>query len=342
MMTQLGPNSWLKPARPFFLAGALCGSVVFLAACLEDSLASADSAGSPSKEMQALLEAAETGRSQITFAGAVTTTGDYTTGEAGRYAGASANIFQPALGGRAEHSRRGSNADGPYMFSIYTDAIHQNDEDDFVRAWITVILPEGAGPGRYGVAANADAEENEAQASLIGDGYAWRFDRNIEGELHISELGEVLTAAWAFTTHDRAGNAVDVSGAVKDLAFTPQQEASFTLTANGERVEHFGRLTSQRRNDGRHNLLLGPGVYLELPAGADSGTLPIRKSRQSDDDATVTFPDYQFDEAEGELTLELVIGHDGNYLRGNYSLSTLGGDAIELEGSFDHVEASDS
>src|SRR5699024_8247167 len=121
-------------------------------------------------------------------------------------------IFQPARGGRAEHSRRGSNADGPYMFNIFTDAIHPNDEDDVVRAWITVILPEGAGPGSYGMAAHADAEDNEVQASLIGDGYAWRFERNIEGELRIFELGEELTAAWAFTTHDPAGNAVDVSG----------------------------------------------------------------------------------------------------------------------------------
>ena len=74
------------------------------------------------------------------------------------------------------------------------------------------------------------------------------------------------------------------------------------------------------------------------PAGADSGTYPIRKSRQSDGDATVTFSDYQFEEAEGELMLE----RDGDYFRGNYSVTTLGGDNIEVQGSFDHVILGDS
>lgn len=339
--SELAPSLTGKAARDFLrgvsrppLAAALLG-MALLAACKEDDAQGNNSAAIPA-QMEALLEEVKAGEAQLTLSGAVNSPGGYTTGEAGRYAGRGEDVYQPARGGRADHARRGNNAEGPYMFRIHTDAIHQKDEDDTVRAWITVVLPEGAGPGSYVMAAGADAEAGEAQAALEGDGYAWRFSREVEGSLHLAELGEHLTAAWDFVAQDRSGEAVEISGGVRKLEFTPQPEGQFVLSANGETVEHFGRV-SAHGGDGKTTLIPGSGIYLDIPAGIEAGTYPIRNRSKDETDAIVTLSNYGYDTANGELVLE----HEAGYFSGTYRVTTSGEDKVNLEGSFNHVILAD-
>src|SRR5699024_204651 len=81
------------------------------------------------------------------------------------------HIYRPAMAtGRADYLRRGSNADGPYSFAIYTPAIHESTPDETVNTFITINLLEDATPGTYSLAAFKDAADDEAQARISGGG----------------------------------------------------------------------------------------------------------------------------------------------------------------------------
>ena len=315
-------------------AAALIGTAGFLAACKDDaSAASGTSNAAVSNTMKEALGKASHGKSNLDISGVVTGQGQYTMNYAEHRMGPFVDIFQPALGGRGDTVRLGHNENGPYMFRVYTDAVHQNDENKIEATHINITLPENVTPGTYQIATLADVEDDQAYASMVGASNVWQFNRRVNGTVQVIDVGDTLTAAWEFVSHDRGGNAVNVSGAVKDLAFTPQPEVKYVLSANGDSTEHHSRLTVNRRNTGDWDLLLSSGVYLRLPSGIRAGTYAIRKSAQSDNDVTTTLSDYSFDEAIGELVLK----GEGDVFGGDFTLKTTGKDVVELKGSFEQV-----
>ena len=325
IVSKVGKKPFIAP----LLSAALFSILSFTTACSD---ASGDGVTANTQQLDALFGGITEGESRVIASGAATATGEYTTYGPGRYSGPTEDFYQPARGSGRKHHRRGSNAEGPYTFTVFTDAAYQDKPDEVVRAALTFTLPKGAEIGSYAIAAGRDAADDEVQADFfVMAGYGRRFDRAIEGQLHLVELGKQLTAAWEFTAKDRGGRQVEVSGGVKGLKFTPQAEVRYTLTVNGEAQERFGRMGWQRSDD-RITLLPRSGIYLELPINITEGTHPIRKASQLDT-VVLNLPKYSFDSADGEITLQ----DDGDYYSGTFNVTATGKDNIKLEGSFDHV-----
>ncbi len=283
----------------------------------------ADGRGSDD-EMQARLDELSGSGSRLTLSGAVTSTGEYTTAEDPRYGGVSNDIFRPAQGGGS--SRRGSNAEGPYALSIYTDATHEDEPDNVVRAWVSLVLPEGAEAGNhYQVASFSEADDDQVQAHVRGDGMAWTFSHQVSGSLYLEALGEQLSAAWQLEAADGRGEAargIQSEGAVKGLPLTRQAEAEYDMTVNGESEPTLSRIT------GRSNMLIiGNGIYLYLPSGATEGSYPIQSDR---DDAAVRaqFTQHEIDDITGELTLSA----NGERYDAEFTIDARGEDELELAG----------
>ncbi|MCC5968551.1 MAG: hypothetical protein JJU15_01220 [Pararhodobacter sp.] len=327
------PDAAIRRGGAITICATLLAAGV-LAGCKEDS-AENGQVSADTTALQSELDALEDTQSVLRFAGAVTATGAYTTADDPRYAGRGDDVFRPATGGRAANARRGSNADGPYAFTIYTDAVHHEDADNVVRAWASFVMPEGAGPGTYALASVSDSSDNEAQVSVAGDGYAWQFARGISGVIMIEEIGDTLSAAWTFEAHGRGGDQIEVTGAVRSLPFSPQPEAQYTLSADDETLTHFGRMTSRQRGNGRITLLLGPGIYFDLPPDPEPGAHPIHRRRNDDRDITANLTDFSIDTVDGEMTLE----RDGASLAGRFALTATGEDTLTLEGTFDTIIA---
>lgn len=318
-----------------WLSAALLAATISLSACSDSDAGDSSSKASTTdtKATNALLDTLEKNQSNLSLSGTVNSTGERTTVESYRDQGRFINVFRPASSrSKNPQARRGSNAEGPYAFRIYTDAIHDDDSEHVVPGWIQITLPENASPGSYRVAALRDSKEDDVQAAIVGDGYGWQFTRDISGTMDIVEIGEQLTAAWDFEAHGAGETSTHATGAVKALPFTPQQEATFTLRAGDEVIEHFGSVTSQWKGD-RHTLLLGSGVYLDLPAQATEGTYRIRHKREADT-VRLTLPKYDFEDVDGKITLET----DGQYLNGNYTLTATGKDNVKIDGTLNHVK----
>ncbi|SDL99894.1 hypothetical protein SAMN05192555_108152 [Franzmannia pantelleriensis] len=321
-MIQLNSGLWR--------VGVLVASLGLLAGCDDASNAQqagneADTSGAGSGELAGLLESVPSGESTLSISGAATSTGEYTTADDPRYGGVSNDNFRPARGGGA--SRRGSNAEGPYAISIYTDATHEDDPDNVVRAWVSLVLPEGAEAGnRYQVASFSDADDDQAQAHVRGDGMAWTFSRQVSGSVYLDEYGEHVSAAWQLEAADGRGedaSRVASEGAVKDLPLTLQSEVDYEMTVNGETESRFARANS------RDNMLnMGNGVYFYLPSGASAGSYPVQAGR--DDDAVrVRFTQHEVDEVSGELTLVA----NGERFDAEFSIDASGEDDVHLAGN---------
>ncbi|APX92071.1 hypothetical protein BWR19_03460 [Halomonas sp. 1513] len=310
--------------------GVLVASLGLLAGCddaANDQQAedAAGTSGADSGELADLLESVESGESTLSISGAVTSTGEYTTADDPRYGGVSNDTFRPARGSGS--SRSGSNADGPYAISIYTDATHEDDPDDVVRAWVTLVLPQGAEAGnRYQVAGFSDADDDQVQAHVRGDGMAWTFARQVSGSVYLDEYSDRVNAAWQLEAADGRGedaSRVASEGAVKDLPLTLQSEVEYELTVNGEAESRLARVTS------RDNMLnIGHGVYLYLPSGAAAGSYPVQAGRD-DDSVRAQFTRHDVDEVDGELTLAA----NGERFDAEFSIDASGEDDVRLEGS---------
>ncbi|MCE9665407.1 hypothetical protein LY622_18445 [Halomonas sp. M5N1S17] len=275
-------------------------------------------------ELAGLLERVESGESMISISGAATSTGEYTTADDPRYGGVSNDIFRPALGGGS--SRRGSNAEGPYVISIYTDATHEDDPDNVVRAWVSLVLPAAAEAGKnYEVASFADAEDHQVQAHVRGDGMGWSFSRQVSGSVYLEAFGERVSAAWLLEAADGRGeeaSRVASEGAVKDLPLTLQSEAEYDITVNGETETTLSRITA------RDNMLIvGHGIYLYLPAGATAGSYPVQEGR-GDDAVRAQFTQHDIDEVSGELTLVA----NGERYDAEFNIDASGEDDVALAG----------
>lgn len=329
-----GDGHMNKTLHGVWRAGVLFASLGIVTGCNDDSASSAveadDGASQQSAaqigsgELSRLLESVERGESALSISGVVSSTGEYTTADDPRYGGVSNDVFRPATGGGA--SRRGSNAEGPYAISIYTDATHEDDPDNVVRAWISLVLPAGAEAGNhYQVAGFSEAEDDQVQAHVRGDGMAWTFSRQVSGSVYLETLGEQVSAAWQLEAADGRGDdagRVTSEGAVRELPLTLQSEAEYELTVNGETESALARVT------GRDNMLIiGNGVYLHLPEGATAGSYPVQAGR---DDGVVRaqFTQHEIDEISGELTLVA----SGERYDAEFSIAGSGEDDVQLAG----------
>jgi hypothetical protein len=279
--------------------------------------------------LRAQLEGLDASGASVAASGRVSGTDESTPGQTGRYAGSAADVFRPA---RGRASRQGSNAEGPYELRLYTDAVHADDPDKTVRARVTLVLPPRAAPGEYTITAWSDPSDDAAYASFRGDDGAWRFSRNVEGSLVIDRLDDAISAAWRFEARNRDGDAVQITGAVRDLAFAPQAETRLALTRRFNTVEHFGRLAINRDSAGRRVLSLGREVYLELPPDVSAGAYPVTTRRTADDDITMRFLDHHVEALAGRITLE----NDGPLVTGAFDLSASGAQDISLSGEFSY------
>lgn len=292
------------------------------------SVVASQGSASPDSEMQERLDSLDEGASLLTISGTVTSTGEYTTADDPRYGGVSVDVFRPGRGGGS--ARAGSNADGPYSLTIYTDATHQDEPDNVARAWVTLTLPGDARAGeRYELSSFSSANDDQVQAHLRGDGNAWTFARQIEGELHLVELGESVTAAWRFDAAD--GNRDDaarvaVEGAVSRLAFTPQPQAQYELTVNGDSETHLGRVAINTTNTGAI-LSIGNRISLMLPSGITTGEYTL-SDRANDDALRVILSQHTIEQLDGTLTLTEREGAFDADIR----FETSGEDSVSLNG----------
>lgn len=288
---------------------------------------------SASYEMQSWVDGLSQGTSMLNLSGSVSSGSEYTTINDPRYGGVSEDIYRPAMGGGA--SRSGSNAEGPYSLTIYTDATHSNEPDNTVRAWVNLVLPSGTEAGkRYQIASFSTATDDQVQAHVRGHGHAWSFERQIEGELYLFELGEEITAAWRFSAAD--GNAEDaarvsVEGAAHGIGFSGQPEAQYTLTINGETQTHLGRVAINHGNTGAV-LSLGNRISLMLPNDISSGEYALA-SRASEQTLRVILSRYDIDSLDGVLHLK---AQDHSF-EADIRFETSGSDNITLEGRLEQL-----
>ncbi|MBA2779930.1 hypothetical protein [Billgrantia kenyensis] len=320
-----------KGYRGYAMAGAALAVAGLMAGCGEgngSASAQAEERSVAAGELESLLAQAESGESILTIEGAVTSAGEYTTAEDPRYSGVTHDVFRPARGGGA--SRRGSNAEGPYSLTVYTDAFHEDEPDNRVRAWVTLVLPEGAEAGRYyEVNGFSDADDDQVQAHLRGDGMAWTFSRQVEGGLELVELGETISAAWRLEAADGRGEEarrVMAEGAIHDLPLTRQAEAEYELQVDGESEHVLSRITVHAQNN-RDTAIIGNGIYLEIPSGIGVGTHPIQRQR-GDGIVGAQLSQHQVETLEGEL----VLTESEEYYDATITLNAEGEDNIQLSG----------
>jgi hypothetical protein len=313
-----------------------------LTACKGDGEGAAGQAGgqraqrAPS-DLAGLLSGLAAGETTLELTGAVTSTGEYTTAEDPRYAGATYDTFRPATGGG--RSRRGSNADGPYALSLYIDATHQDEPENVVRAWATLVLPEGASAGRvYEVASFSDAEDDQVQAHVQGDGLAWTFARDMSGRLYVDSIGDSITAAFSLEAASGAGESaprVKAKGAANALPLTRQAESEYEISVNGETEPGFARITGRAQGDHRM-MIIGHGIYLYVPADSQPGTYPIGATR---DDGAIRaqFTSHEVSEVSGELVLKA----NEDRLDATFEISATGDDQVSVSGELRYFTLSD-
>lgn len=269
--------------RGLWQAVVLFASLGLLTGCGDESASSAvqtDDGADPSKqgaqngggdELAGLLVKVGSGESMLTLSGVVNATAEDV-----RDIDTSEDVYRPALGGGA--ARRGSNAEGPYSLTFYTDVVHQDDSENVVQAWASMVLPASAEAGRtYTIASFNDADDDQVQAHLRGHGEVGTMGRQVHGTLYLAELGEQASAAWQFDAADGRGEGagvVSVAGAVKGISFTPQQEARYEVTINGETESHLGRVTV-RETPNNFAMSIGNRIVLDVPMGIEAGDYPL-------------------------------------------------------------------
>lgn len=280
-------------------------------------------------ELLAWVEELEAGQSTLTLSGTVTSEGENPHDSA-----ATEDSFRPAAGGGA--SRRGSNADGPYSLSLYTDAIHEDGPDTRTRARVSLVLPTDAEAGRtYEIAAFRDAEDDQVQSQVQDTGMDWIFARDVTGQLYLAELGGRVSAAWRLEAADGGGeeaDRVEVEGAVAELAFSPQREARYEIIVNGDDESHLGRF-GLNETPSDISLSIGNGIYLSLPTDLEPGDYDLA-DRGDDGGIGVNLTDHDVESIEG--TMSLSEGARG--LDAELAFEASGQDEVRLTGHLENID----
>lgn len=310
-------------------AVAVLGLVLLVSACREDDAETgADStAGGMAQELFQQLDA---GEARIEIAGIVETTGtrDTLAGDP-RYISDSADTFRPST----SNNRRGSNADGPYELVLYGDAVHSGHAPETsVRASLTLILPMGAEAGVYTVDGRR-ADDDAIVARLAGDGNAWNYNDGFSGQLHITEINDVLSASFEILLSQDEDH-INILGAVNALPLSPQAEVRYELATADETRQEFAAPSGRSvGSEGDYQLMLGRELYLRLPAGFEAGRYRLAQRAAAPDEAGMRLINYDYDSLQGEITLE----RTGNLLSGSFHFSTEGETSAEVRGEFDGV-----
>lgn len=322
--------------RTLCMALAL-GLTVSLAACGDgDNQAQAGAKGggaSSSPNAQKALDEVQEQHARLTIEGSVQNADDPTAQPSGQPLEQGDHVYRPAQGtGNAEYIRKGSNDEGPYSVVVYTEAVHDKEPDEAVRTFMTINFPENAQPGTYQLAAHRDAADDEGQARITGAGYGWIYGSNVEGTVDIQELGDELTAAWDFTASDRQGNDVQVSGAVKDLPFSPQHELFYELDIDGEQTANRIRPGYGKKDSGLSLFGGKPTFYVTVPLDLEPGDYPVGKLKDGNID--INIPDLSFDEASGEVS----ITENGEHYRDiHFEFTTAGENVVKASGDYRYI-----
>lgn len=287
-------------------------------------------AGSPQSdgELSAWVEALESGQSTLTLSGVVTSNND-----APRDSAANGDIYRPGLGSGA--ARRGSNAEGPYALTLYTQGAHEASPDEVVRVGVSLVLPAGAEAGRsYAIASFRDADDDQVQAHVRGDGEVGTLGRQVSGELYLAELGERASAAWRFEATDGRGEEarrVEAEGAVRGLDFTPQREARYEITVNGDSEQYLGRVSiHETPND--YAMSIGNRIVLDVPVGIGAGEYALA-GQAGDGVIRTSLMRHDVEEIDGVIRLS----ERNGVFDAEISLEAVGEDEVQLSGRLEEL-----
>jgi len=127
----------------------------------------------------------------------------------------------------------GTNLDGPYQVSLWTDILTDGTTDD-TTAQIKFTMPASAESGTFNVVGQ-DAKVNPSDIGVeIETGFgSQRFAASASGTLNIlvnSGVAGVFTGEFEVTVGDEAGNTVLATGRASAIQFVPQETAELVLS----------------------------------------------------------------------------------------------------------------
>jgi hypothetical protein len=231
-----------------------------------------------------------------------------------------------------------SNADGPYRLQLWQE-IRRGDEDPGTgRVWIQ--LPPNARAGQtYTLRDSRRGRDGEAYGGVVGAYHAWSINRNLEGEIHIGEIGEFLTAS--FHLHNGAEpdaeNRLDVTGRVNRIPFRPRTEAVYTLVHGGETTEGI-RGTIRQDRPTNYLISVQRAFSVEFDGPPQPGTYALG-TRRSSGVVSLHINDIRLDAVEG--TLEVREDGDRFLMTFNASATDRDGQPVTLQGTLSHVPPSE-
>ncbi len=263
-----------------------------------------------------IAEGLEPGDAEITITGDLQSTGEYT--------GGGWNVkYSPA-------ARGSTNREGPHRLQLMADLEGEHD-----RARVSISFHPGIDLGEYELtyAGPRDLEHGQVSASITVGGGAGIFSTNVDGTAEFAELGETVTARFAFDISNRDGDTVTVEGRARGIPYEPRPEGSFVATGAAD-AEWEGGATFAETSNGNYAVSLGSTrgderVGFTLPPDIEPGTHALVRRG---DGLRVNVPGRP-DEIEGTLELR----RDGDYLHGKFELKGTGDADVEVKGAFEHV-----
>ena len=210
-----------------------------------------------------------------------------------------------------ELAPNGTNLDGPYQMSLWTDILTDGTTDD-TTARIIFTLPVSAESGTFEVVGR-DAMVNPTDIGVeIETGFGTqRFAASASGTINIlanSGVAGVFTGEFEITVGDEAGNTILATGRASAIPFVPQETAELVLSGTIEDTPTLDQLvyslgvdsSTAANNDWRLDVVTQPTennpyiiqhrIYMRPNIGAGTYEVTARVSeldaRPEDRDAT--------------------------------------------------------
>ena len=231
-----------------------------------------------------------------------------------------------------------SNATGPYRVQLWQEIRRGEEDPGTGRVWIQ--LPANARAGQtYRILDSRRGGDGEAYGGVVGAAHGWSINRNLEGEIHIGEIGETLTAS--FHLHNGAEpdseNRLDVAGRMNRISFRPRTEAAFTRVHGGETLE---AVRGTIRQDRPTNYLISvQGAFaVEFDGPPQPGAYSISR-RRSPGVVSLNFDGISLESVEGTLEVR----EDGDMFHMSYRATGTDRDSqpVTLEGTLSQVPPSE-
>ena len=204
-----------------------------------------------------------------------------------------------------------------------------------MRVGVSLVLPAGAEAGRsYAIASFRDADDDQVQAHVRGDGEVGTLGRQVSGELYLAELGERASAAWRFEATDGRGEEarrVEAEGAVRGLDFTPQREARYEITVNGDSEQYLGRVSiHETPND--YAMSIGNRIVLDVPVGIGAGEYALA-GQAGDGVIRTSLMRHDVEEIDGVIRLS----ERNGVFDAEIDLEAVGEDEVQLSGRLEEL-----